>query len=29
VEQALGNRPFMVTDIGNPCHVRVRNFDEL
>lgn len=29
VEQAFGNRPFMVTDPENPFHVRVRSFEEL
>lgn len=29
VEQAFGNRPFMVTESGNPNHVQVRSFEEL
>lgn len=29
VEQAFGNRPFMVTDPNNPHHVQVRSFEEL
>lgn len=29
VEQAFGERPFMVTDVGNPMHVQVRSFEEL
>lgn len=29
VEQAFGNRPFMVTDPNNPRHVQVRSIEEL
>lgn len=29
VEQAFGNREFMVTDAGNPFHVQVRSVEEL
>lgn len=29
VEQAFGDRPFMVTDCGNPMHVQVRSAEEL
>lgn len=29
VEQAFGHRPFMVTEEGNPFHVRVRSHEEL
>lgn len=29
VEQAFGERPFMVTDPDDPHHVQVRNFEEL
>lgn len=29
VEQAFGNRPFMVTEAGNPFHVQVRSAEEL
>ena len=29
VEQAFGNRPFMVTDAGNPNHLQVRSVEEL
>ena len=29
VEQAFGDRSFMVTDSKNPCHVQVRGIDEL
>lgn len=29
VEQAFGNRPFMVTEPNNKNHVRVRSFEEL
>lgn len=29
VEQAFGHRPFMVTEEGNPNHVRVRSHEEL
>jgi hypothetical protein len=29
VEQAFGNRPFMVTNSGNPFHLQVRSVEEL
>jgi hypothetical protein len=29
VEQAFGNRPFMVTEPGNPNHLQIRTFEEL
>lgn len=29
IEQAFGQRPFMVTESNNPMHVQVRSFEEL
>ena len=29
VEQAFGNRPFMVTEVNNPYHVQLRSAEEL